>query len=340
MNTKVLILDGRQVTVDAERYAMYEALRPVLMPRLAPMVRDAGEAFAYAISQLAYTEAQVYEKLYIPMQFREFVPISSEGGWADVIRYETFDYAGQGKRISGAGKDLPSVEVQTGERIFPVYNGGIMYGYTIEEMMKSYMLRKPLPTARLQAALQGAERHLNNVMLFGEGNLTGLYNNASVPQANAPTGSWTGATAVNLILADINTAINAVWNNTGNNDYPTDIVMAPAAYQFIATTPINTANGSNYTILKYILENNLTKVATGRDITIRPGFGLNTAGAGATRRLIAYVKNEARVKGHIPVELMFLAPQATGLEVEVPGTYRYSGVEFRYPRSCYYLDNI
>jgi hypothetical protein len=340
MNTKILIVDGRTVEVDAQRYAQLEAMRPLFMRDAAQMTHDAGEAFAYAISQLAYVESQVYEKLYVPMQFREFLPVSTEGGWADTIRYETYDYAGMGKRISGAGHDLPSVEVQTGERIFPVVTGGISYGYTVEEMMKSYMLRQPLSTARLKASLEGVERHLNQVGLFGEGNLTGFYNNASVPQANAATGNWTGATAANLVLADINSAINAVWNNTGNNDYPTDIVMAPSAYQLIASTPINTANGSNYTILKYILENNLTKVATGRDITIRPGFGLNTAGAGSTRRMIAYVKDDSRLKMHVPVELMFLAPQYKGLSIDIPGTYRYSGVEFRYPRSAYYLDGI
>jgi hypothetical protein len=38
--------------------------------------------------------------------------------------------------------------------------------------------------------------------------------------------------------------------------------------------------------------------------------------------------------------LRFLAPQLVGLGVQVPGEYKYSGVEIRYPKSAYYMDNI
>ena len=58
------------------------------------------------------------------------------------------------------------------------------------------------------------------------------------------------------------------------------------------------------------------------------------------RAYIFDVRKESRVKMHIPVELQFLAPQYVGLEVEIPGTYRYSGVEWRYPKSALYQDGL
>jgi hypothetical protein len=346
MPAKKIVLDGREVVVDSNRYMAFDGLRGQIQaafgadPQMSRMMTaDAGEVLAFMVSQLAYTEAQAYEKLYQPMQFRDLVPVESTGGWADTIRYELVDYAGQGKRISGAGHDLPMAEVQFGEKTFPVVTGGVAYGYTFEELQKSAFFRTPLPTAKLSAAMLAAERHLNYVALYGEAasNLTGLYNNANVPQANAPTGNWAAATA-DQILADINAGILAVWTNTAYNDTVTDIVLPPAAMSKIVSTP-RSAN-SDTTILEFIKKNNIAKAEKGVDINFRTGFGLNTAGSGSTKRALFYVRRTDRVKMHIPVELQFLSPQMVNLYVKVPGTYRYSGVEFRYPKSAYYMDNL
>lgn len=343
MPVKQIVMDGRTVNVDANRYAAFDGLRGQIQQAFAAdagfSTRDAGETLAFMVSQLAYTESEAFAKLYTPMQFRELVPVESAGGWADTIRYELVDYAGQGKRINGAGHDLPMADIQFGEKTFPIVTGGVAYGYTYEEMQKSAFFRTPLPTGKLAAAMIATERHLNNVALFGESSsgLTGLYNNANVPQGSAPVGTWSGATADN-ILKDINTCIQNVWNNTAFNDTPTDILIAPAAMSIIVSTP-RSAN-SDTTILEYIKKNNIAKAERGIDINFRSGYGLNTAGSGGTKRMMAYVKNPNRVKMHIPVELQFLAPQFVNLYTKVPGTYRYSGVEFRYPKSAYYMDGL
>ena len=88
------------------------------------------------------------------------------------------------------------------------------------------------------------------------------------------------------------------------------------------------------------LSNNVAKVEKGLDIRFQPGFGLDTAGSGSTRRMMAYVKSDTRLVMHVPLALRFLAPQLVGLSVQVPGEYKYSGVEFRYPKSAYYMDGI
>ena len=179
---------------------------------------------------------------------------------------------------------------------------------------------------------------MNDVGLYGEtGGLTGLYNNASVPQGNAPTGTWGGATPAN-ILKDINALIQNVWTNTAYNDQITHIVMAPGALAYIAATP--RSDNSDKTILQYVKENNIAKTEKGVDIVFQAGYGLDTAGSGATRRMMGYVKSEQRLVMHIPLPLRFLAPQMTAYLVEVPGEYKYSGVEFRYPKSAYYMDAI
>ena len=341
---KIQLGDGRIVTVDEARFAQFDAIRPGLNNIIgdsSPIgARDAQEAMAFLVSQLAYTENTVFERQYQPMQYEQLLPVSFEAGeWADSIRYEIYDYAGRGKRTSGKGRDINLVDVAYADKSFPVLNGDIGYDYTTEELRRTAFLRRPISERKLAAAIDGYRRHMNDVGLFGEtsSGITGLFNNASVPQGNAPTGGWGVATPDN-ILADINALIQNVWTNTAYNDQVTDIVIAPGAFSTISFKPRSTT--SDTTILNFIKQNNIAKVQRGVDINFTPGYGLDTAGAGSTRRMVGYVKSDTRLVMHIPLPLRFLAPQLVGLSVQVPGEYKYSGVEFRYPKSAYYMDNI
>jgi hypothetical protein len=348
MKLKTIVIGDRSVQVDEQRYEQFNVLagdsRAMAITGLTG--RDAQEAMAFLVSQLAYTEAQVFERQYTPMQYEQFLPITSEAGeWVDTIRYEIYDYAGRGKRTSGKGKDINLVDIAWADKTFPVVNGNIGYDYDQEELRRSAYLRRPLPERRLAAAIDGYRRHMNEVGLYGEGNLTGFFNNPNVPHGNAPNGAWLttqatniSTTGVNNILADLNALIQGIWTTTQYNDQITDIVMAPQRLAYIASTP-RSAN-SDKTILQWLLENNIAKVERGQNIKISAGYGLDTAGVGSTARMIGYVKSDTRLVMHTPMPLRFLAPQLIGLAVQIPGEYKYSGVEWRYPGSAYYMDGI
>jgi hypothetical protein len=297
---------------------------------------------AFLVSQLAYTENQVFERQYLPMQYEQLIPITNEAGeWADTIRYEIYDYAGRGKRHSGKGRDIPMVDIAMADKSFPVVNGAIGYEYTMEELRRSAFLRRPVNERKMAAAIDGYRRHMNQVGLYGDTtmNVTGLFNNGNVPQMNAPVGAWlTGPKTAAQIASDVNAAIQAVWTNTAYNDQVTNILMPPSRFAYIASTP-HTDIGDT-TILQWLLNTNIAMVDRGQRISIQPGFGLDTAGAGGTARVVAYVKSDLRLIMHIPLPLRFLAPQPRGLEVQVPGEYKYSGVEFRYPKSAIYMDGV
>ncbi len=348
--TKIITInDGgvnRQVEVDENRYGAFDSLRAD--PRFSSFVgdnlvtgRDAQEAMAFLVSQLAFTESKTFERQYQPMQYEQFLPLDfSAGEWADSIRYEIYDFVGQGKRTSGKGRDINKVDVGFADKSFPVLYGNIGYDYTQEELRRTAYLRRALPDRKLAAAMEGYKRHMNQVGLYGETSsaITGLFNNALVPRGSSPSGvSWNTASA-DQILTDVNRLINNIWTNTAYNDLPTTIVMAPEALSKIASTP--RATTTDTTILSWIKANNVAKQQRGIDIDFQPGFGLNTAGVGSTRRMMGYVKDPNRLVMHIPLPLRFLAPQMQGLAIDVPGEYKYSGVEIRYPKSAYYMDGI
>jgi hypothetical protein len=301
---------------------------------------DAGEAVAFTVSQLAYTESQVWERLYLPMQCEEFVPITSEGGPAvDTIRYEIVDYTGQAAPNPGLGTDVPYADMVVGEKIFKVKGAAVGYRYTHQELLAAALLRKPVPTGRQEAAIRTYQRDVNNVALYGSTvlNLPGFFQHPSVGSGNAPTGNWLTSATPDQILSDVNVGINAVWVNTNYNSMTTHVVMPAAVYNKLASTPRSTY--SDMTILQYLQENNIAKQRKGTNVVFAPGFGLETAGAGSSKRTIFYEKSESNLKMHITQPLSFLAPQLFGLEIRVPGTFRYSGVEWRYPKTGYYMDN-
>lgn len=344
MTIKKIVIDGQTYAVDDHRFnvmdsfARSQAVKDQILAGVG--ARDSQEALAFVISQLAYTESQLFEKQYQPMQYEQFLPISYEAGeWADTIRYEIYDYAGRGKRSTGRGREVNTVDVAYADKSFKVVHGDVGYEYSLAELRETAFLRRPINERKMVGAMEAFRRHMNDVGLFGEGSdFTGLYNNPDVPAGSAPTGGWMDPADVGLILADINYALTTVWTSTQFNDMPNTVLIPPEQYAYIASTPRSI--NSDKTILQYIRENNIAKVERNIDVTFAPGYGLDTAGSGDTTRMIAYVKSDQRLIMHIPMALRFLAPQLMGYQVQVPGEYKYSGVEIRYPKSAIYVDGV
>ena len=336
--------------VDAERFGVFTAAAPSFAHLVAQdgnvQGRDAKEALAFLVSQLAYTEGTTYERLYQPMQYEELIPLDySAGEWAESIRYELMDYVGRGKRTSGRGKDYPKVDVAYADKSFPVVSGAIGYEFTQDELRKTAYLRRPLSQTKPMAAIEGFKRHMNDVGLFGEGEgsgaLTGLFNNPFVPVTSNPSGSdWRSlvSSGQELILQDINYMILSIWEATQFNEMPTHIVLPPASFALLTNT--RSSQYSDKTLLQWVKENNVAKVKNNVDIVFTPGYDLDTAGVGGIGRVMAYIKRPDRVVMHIPMPIRFLSPQPDGLSIEVPGEYKYSGVEIRYPKSALYMDMV
>jgi hypothetical protein len=306
-------------------------------PQLA--IVDSPEALSFLVSQLAYIETTVYEKLREPLDYQRLVPISTAAGdWARSIVYKTRDHVGRGRRHSLKGRDLPRVDVYYGEEVIPVQTGAIAYGYTFEELRVSGRLGIPLDADRANAAYDAYARHMNEVGLYGEDELTGVYNNPHVPVAPAKHGNWLGGATPDEILDDLNTAIIQVWTQTKRNSIVNTVALPGAQYGYIATTP--RSEGSDTTILTFLMNNNLSRVERNQQIQIVGGVDLDTAGAGGTSRMLVYERNDTNLVMHIPMPVLFHAPQVEGLETQIPGEYKYAGVEWRYPSSGLYVDGI
>lgn len=316
---------------------------------------DATEGMAFLVSQLAYTEAEVYRREYQEMQFRELLPVTSEAGPdAVTVRYQIYDRVGRGKRISSAAKDLPKADIAASVSEIGVVTGGISYGYTQEELLLAARMIRPLPTERAAAAVEAAERHLNSVGLIGEqadltgqASYTGLLTQSSVTTENDGTSgynaAWAAATTTfDQILSDVNKAILKYWTVSNYTLLPDTFGLAPQCFSPLATR-YNTLG--TRTLLQMLEESNLATARTGQKLKFVPiiqASDKGIAGNAATgkSRCVLYRNDKRRIVQHIPMPLRFLAPQLEGLNIDVPGWYKYAGVNLRYLYSMLYLDNM
>lgn len=323
---------------DIQRRQVTDAVARALAGSPGMLTNDAPEAMAFVVSQLAHVEATVYKREHQALQYKELVPIdTSAGDYATSVVYQMYDYAGRGKRHSGRGKDIPKVDVAYAQKTLPIVLGVIGYDYSTEELRQSAFLRKPLDTSRAEAAMDAYERHMNDVALFGEEELTGLFNNPYVPVVAPSVTDWIGKTPAQ-VLAAFNALIVQGWTNTNYIEMFNTILLPGTVLAWLASTP--RSDNSDMTILEYIKENNIAKTERSITLDIRTGFGLDTAGTGGTKRAMLYNKDPGKVKMHIPMPIKFLPPQANGLLFEVPGEYKYGGVEFIYPKSALYADGL
>lgn len=303
---------------------------------------DAGEAGAFMISQLAYVEQKIYEVQRVPLQYARLVPVTSEAGAeANSIVYQVQDFSGQFKRVAPNARDLPKAEVGYAQVTLNVANGGGSYEYNVQEMRESAFLRRPLNVARAKAADVLWQQHLNNVALIGETayGLYGLLNMNTVPTANAPVGSWGNGTTTEVqVISDIAYGLQTVWQNSAYNDLVDTILVPPSVMNYLSRAFVGT--NAFVSLLKYIQENNISKNQGGITLEFQAVPQLETLGSGNTRRIMFYKKDPDRVKFHSTKDLTFLAPQFQGLSIVMNGDYRYAGIQYTYPKSALYLDNV
>lgn len=300
---------------------------------------DADAAMSFLISQLAYTEAKVYEKYRTPMQNELFIPQRFDAGeHVDTIRYEVFDYVGDTDDASPKSNATKTVDVGFAQVDYGVRDGQVGYQYSQHDLRVTAFLRKPLPEAKLQAAVQTYKRRMNKVGLFGrsEYGLNGLFNNPLVPVGTLPYGNWTAMTETDKMLADLNYMLYLTWIGSAQNKVANQLILPSKAYNLVQQRQLPY---TNRTVLNFFLENNLAR-DQGFDLSVDPGFGLDTAGVGGSQRAMAYVRDEEHVVQHIPLPLRFLAPQPEGVYFNVTGEYRYCGTHIRYVNAAVYVDGI
>lgn len=273
-------------------------------------------------------EASEYAK-YIPVK-----PTNSVIGGGEVLTRKRG--IGIGKDHSGTGNDIPLAEVEYDEVSMKVVGATIAYQYSIFEIQTALKAGIALESDKVEAARLAAEKHLSVIAWEGNPNkgLKGFFNQTGVEvvtvQANWATGT------IEEVMGDINTALNGALADAefDASITPDTFLMPSNKYTVLATRVVPDSGGK--TFLKYIEENNILSTQ-GKTVTFRSLSRGNGKGVGSTDRAVIYRRDPSCIQFKAD-DVQFLAAQPVGVDVKVPGHYKYQGVWLKRVDSMRYLD--
>ncbi len=342
--TTLAVLDAKnEIVVDRSPYHViamdgYDAAMAAI-----PFKRKSKDNFtiddgiAFYISQLAGLDPKIYETKYRHIVYQDLVPVDTTGpAYLDQFDYISYDAVTMGKFIGANAKDMPNVAIKAKKDIIKVEEGGIGYGYSLQELEKAQAMNMPLDAHGAKACDRGFQEHAQRVAFFGDEELgvTGLLNNANIG-VDQTSDVFSALTQLER-FDELNGLLIQVWEDSAQVHYVNRLVL-PTAFAVYWTAPMS-AERPEITLGKYFAENNWCKTQ-GIDVQVRFLAEMNTAGAGSTtRRIMAYEVTDENLVMKMPRMLEFLPPQPDGLRIEVPGRYKFGGVEFRYPGSAAYRD--
>lgn len=309
--------------------------------------QDAQSALSFMVQQASYIEPEVYRIQYPEIQYPTLVPVDTSGDeWAKAITFFSLDQVGQAAWFHHMADDLPFADIIRNQYQVQLEMAGVGYYYTLEEVAQTQRIPNLNLTAeRANAARRAYEEFMERITFFGDTtkNWTGLCNDTNVTAGTATadgTGSsplWSTKTA-DQIIRDVNQILTAVYTGSATVEMADTVLLPVASFTLLATTRVPNTTAST---LGWLQEFNTYSAITGQTLTIRAVRGLETAGAGATNRMIAYRRDPAIVKLHVPMPHKFLSVmQVTPLRFDVPGIFRTGGIEIRRPGSVRYLDGI
>jgi hypothetical protein len=304
-------------------------------------MKDAGTGLAFLLSQLTHIEAKLYEVQYKQINYASVVPVSNEAGEGAVsVTYFFMDGKTVAKFVGTNSLDVPISEIGMDKVVVAVELAATGYQYSDEELRQAIYLNRPLPQLKANVARRGYEELAQRTCMFGNDtyNLPGFVDNTNVTDAlvvDPGSGTeWVNKTP-RQILFDINDFMGDIFVDTLQVERPDTLALPTSQWNYIAGTP--RSDQSDLTILAWLIANSPYLTST-EDVI--PLTELAGQGAGGTDRMVAYTKNLDKLVFHIPMPLRFTEPQRKGRGFEIPGEFKLSGVEFRYPGSARYADGI
>lgn len=306
---------------------------------------DADESLFLA-RELETILAREFEKKYPERKARKLVPISTEvDPGSETYTYRVYDEFGAAKVITDYAKDLPTFDALAREVSAKVVSLGGSYGYSVQELRAAAKAGKSLDSRKQRAAVRGFEKAENDILLLGDANtgMLGLLKAAAADGGNVPTVSipadgtgstktWSTKTA-DQIIRDLDLLVNTVRTQSKGIHEANTVLLPLEAWGIANSKPYSTAGGSDKTVLAWWKANH-------PGVEVGWVNELSTAGAGATTRAMAYVRDPEMLEGHIPQPYEQFPPQAKGLTFSVPCHSRIGGVAWYFPLSAVYGDGI
>jgi len=242
--------------------------------------------------------------------------------------------------ISQESTALAGVSVNI-ERSFRALNTwGMELGWTVEELAAAQHVGRPIDTQKhagmqLKWNMDIDEQVYIGDKTLGANGVPGLVNQPGL-NTQAAAKVWAGGKPDD-IRNDINTLLNAAWASTGYAVVPTDLLLPPEQFAYLASVIVSSAG--NQSLLSYLSTNTIAYHQNGVPLNIRAVKWLKGAGANGSDRAVAYTKDHKFVRFPM-VPLQSIPVQYRGLWQIVTYYGKLGAVEPVYPETIAYLDGL
>ena len=285
----------------------------------------------FIAQELNYIRARALEVEHSPLNsFRVFPQDTDVPAGAETALTLVYDTVGMAKIVADYGDDLPRAEAVATTIPSKVVTVADSYGYNYVELEHARMANVNLEARKALAARRGIDLKLNNIAWFGDAahGITGFLGNANIANVVIPA-DGTGSSKLfstktpDQIIRDMNSIINEISNNTNGVEMPDTVLMAPAVYDLLESTP--KSQYSDRTILEFLRG---AHPEVSRWLKIGE---LKDAGTGTTDMVVAGVFRPEYIRMESPVRFDQLPVQYRNLEYVVPCVARTLGVTVNVP---------
>jgi hypothetical protein len=299
---------------------------------------DSNET-AILTRQIEFVRAKVFQVQYASLLSISFLPLATDiPQWASNVIQVVYDQTGQAQIVANGADDVPRVGATASEQSLKVISVAASYGWSLMDLRAAIGTGVPLSDLKARMGRRAVDAALDEILATGSlstntlpkinTGLAGFINNSAVPVFTTTAGSWASASS-NAIIADMSNMILTPEQTTKQIYDVTDVVMAPAKYDLLATTP--RATGTDTTILEFLQKTNPR-------VTFSRWHRLTGAGSGGKDRVVAYCKSPEVVEGIVPILFEQLPPQVRNFETSVILHARCGGVDFHQAAGAVYMD--
>lgn len=320
---------------NSARYLLLARLYGALLPPDAQQRLDATDGTAAFARQFEHVETELARTEFSPLKSEMFIEYdTSAPAGARSITHRTVTQVGNADFVDYYADDLPHADVFTVEDEVKCEPLGVQYFYSVDDVRAAAMDSTfRLDTERKQSAIDAMRRKHDQVAAIGSTKhaRTGFINSSAVPTVSVITGTWAAATSAQIV-ADVVKLWASIPAATKDVIQPDTLLLDTASHSLISSKPYGV--DSDMTVLKWLL-NNLDGCKK-----IDRWDRLGTAGAGSTKRMVAYKKSKDVVKYNAPDLFSEEAPQKRNLKIVTPCHAKTGFTEIRKPLGVAYMDGI
>lgn len=313
------------------------------------MTMDAAgiaSGMAFLTSELEKRDPLIRKPLTSVTYPRDIV-VKSGGGWVDYVSAQAVGYgitggSGGSPVQAGGANGLPIVQANLEKGLYKTHTFAAALRVMWVDMQKANYIGRSLDQLLQDGMRMAYDKHMDQNVYTGmeEYGSTGLVNNPDVTETSVTGGTWASKTK-EQILADINSALTAVWAAAEYDEdaMPNHILLPYEQYTYIMNTMVTDL--ATETILDYVLKNNVA-AKNGKSLYIGATRWCKGAGTGGADRMVVYVNHERflQVEELVPLARVMSQPNATEFCYDTAYAANLSEVELFYPQTMQYFDGI